>query len=189
MSLPTYRIRRIYVRSDFVPTPDQVAAATPKPEVPASGPGHEPQTPQEMVQYLNAKAAGTLKPVALTVAVPRPVAKAPVKRHQVMPKQVPAWVAKAREDRRARRNVELETIRLRESKAKQLRDVTAQLRSISVQPVAVPRVLKVKSEDGTVHTGKSLREVAKKILRPVKPTAPVRKQASPVRKAATKKGR
>lgn len=174
MSAPQYRIRRVYINAgaaENILTPEQIAASEPKVADSGYTPlGREPQTPEEMVEYLKAKNAGI--PV---VAQPRvaAVAARPDKGHFTMPKNRPDWVKKHHDEHAKHREARM-----------------------AARATAAPRtnrpIMKVKAPDGKVHTGPSLQTVAKSIVGVVKKAvvpnpAPVVKPApAPAAKPAAK---
>lgn len=172
MSTPQYRIRRIFVNAgaaEDILTPEQIAASEPKAADSGYTPlGREPQTKEEMVEYLKAKQAGI--PVVTQAPVVK-VAARPDKGHFTMPKNRPDWVKKHHEGHEEHRKARLAS------------------RSAVVTPAARP-LLKVKAPDGKIHTGPSLQAVAKSVVGAVKkviaPAPVVRPVHVPVAKPVVK---
>lgn len=178
MSAPQYRIRRVFVNAgaaENILTPEQIAASEPKPVDTGYTPlGREPQTPEEMIEYLKAKNAGI--PV---VAQPRvaAVAARPGKGHFTMPKDRPDWVKKHHEEHARRRE-------------------TRMAGRTTAMPPAGKNVLKVKAPDGSIHTGTTLNAVAKSVVGAVRKAAvpapaggTVKPQPKPAARAAKKTSR
>ena len=187
MSQPSFFIRRVYVEAgaaeDLIPE-EVIQASVPKaPEVPPYLAGvREPQTPQEMVEYLNAKNAGTLPQAALVAPAPakKKGAKAVdappafVKKHPVMPKSRPKWVDEASKAAEQSRQAKFEARRNNDARCAKVRELT------QPAPRPVP-MMKVRKDDGTIVVASSLADAARKIVG--------RKATAPAAKKVVKKGR